>query len=253
MTTGCVTNPSIVSGGQITGLVAAPGSAGTPYFVTVSANASSGYLASPASTVSASQAAISIFIAPTGVTLAYGTTAGSLTVTFTGSTGTAPTSYSATACTNNTMTTGCVTNPSIVSGGQITGLAYTAGSAGTPYFVTVSANASSGYLASPASTVSASHADTSILNVPTSLTLTHINSSSIRANFSAPTGTTPSSYTALVCTNAGLTGCLAPITGYASGATISGVVSTSTYYVQITAVGPTGYFNSAVSTGPVTG
>jgi hypothetical protein len=36
-------------------------------------------------------------------------------------------------------------------------------------------------------------------------------------------------------------------------ANISGVVSSSSYYVQITAVGPTGYLSSAVSTGPVTG
>jgi hypothetical protein len=175
-------------------------------------------------------------------------------VTFTGSTGTAPTSYSAKACTNNIMTLNCVTNASIASGGQITGLAYVAGSAGTSYFVTVSANASGGYLASAASTVTATaQPATSMLNVPTSLTLTHINNASIRANYTAPTGTAPSSYTALVCTNAGLTtGCLAPITGYTSGATINGVASPTNYYVQITAIAA-GYISSAVSNGPVVG
>jgi type II secretory pathway pseudopilin PulG len=255
MTLNCVTNASIASGGQITGLTYVAGSAGTSYFVTVSANASGGYLASAASTVTATaQPATSIFIAPTAVTLGYGTTAGSITVTFTGSTGTAPTSYSAKACTNNIMTLNCVTNASIASGGQITGLAYVAGSAGTSYFVTVSANASGGYLASAASTVTATaQPATSMLNVPTSLTLTHINNASIRANYTAPTGTAPSSYTALVCTNAGLTtGCLAPITGYTSGATINGVASPTNYYVQITAIAA-GYISSAVSNGPVVG
>jgi hypothetical protein len=255
MTIGCVTNASIASGGQITGLTYVAGSAGTSYFVTVSANASGGYLASAASTVTATaQPATSIFIAPTAVTLAYGTTAGSITVNFTASTGTAPSSYSAKACTNNTMTIGCVTIASIASGGQFTGLAYVVGSPGTSYFVTVSANASSGYLASAASTVTATaQPATSMLNVPTSLTLTHITNATIRANYTTPTGTAPSSYTALVCTNAGLTtGCLAPITNYTSGATINGVTSPTNYYVQITALA-NGYISSAVSTGPVVG
>jgi hypothetical protein len=95
-------------------------------------------------------------------------------------------------------------------------------------------------------------AATSILNAPTGLTLTHISNTSIRANYTAPTGVAPSSYTALVCTNSALTsGCLAPITGYASGTTINGLSMVS-YYVQITALA-TGYISSAVSTGPVQG
>ncbi len=352
MTLNCVTTASIASGGQITGLTYVAGSAGTSYFVTVSANASSGYLASAASAVSGSHAATSALNVPTNLTLASSTTtAGAVTATFTAPTGTAPTSYSATACTdlamtlncvtqasytsasqfsgltpgtnyyvvitanapggyvnssvesagtvlatsqltaptavtlgygtvagsvsvtftgssnapggqtysatactNNIMTLNCVTNASIASGGQITGLTYVAGSAGTSYFVTVSANASGGYLASAASTVTATaQPATSMLNVPTSLTLTHINNASIRANYTAPTGTAPSSYTALVCTNAGLTtGCLAPITGYTSGATINGVASPTNYYVQITAIAA-GYISSAVSNGPVVG
>jgi len=48
------------------------------------------------------------------------------------------------------MTTGCVTG-AITSGANLTGLAYAQGSAGTSYYVTVTANASSGYLASAAS------------------------------------------------------------------------------------------------------
>jgi hypothetical protein len=45
------------------------------------------------------------------------------------------------------MTTGCVSQ-TIASGGNVTGLA-----ASTSYYVTVTANASSGYLVSPASSV----------------------------------------------------------------------------------------------------
>ena len=48
---------------------------------------------------------------PTDVTLAYGTVAGSISISFTGSSN-APggQTYTAKACTNAGMTTGCVTN-----------------------------------------------------------------------------------------------------------------------------------------------
>jgi hypothetical protein len=48
------------------------------------------------------------------------------------------------------MTTGCVTNANYTSGANLTGLAYSQGSAGTNYYATVTANASTGYLASAA-------------------------------------------------------------------------------------------------------
>ena len=68
--------------------------------MTVTANASTGYLVSPASSVAGPTAATVQLNAPTGVSLAYGTTAGSLTVTFTASSNPAPgQTYSAKACT----------------------------------------------------------------------------------------------------------------------------------------------------------
>jgi type II secretory pathway pseudopilin PulG len=64
----------------------------------------------------------------TGVTLSYGTTSGSLGVTFTApSNAPGGQTYTALACTNSGMTTGCVGPAPITSGGQITGLAATQG------------------------------------------------------------------------------------------------------------------------------
>src|ERR1019366_4330147 len=48
--------------------------------------------------------------------------------------------YSAEACTNNSMSIGCVTVNLFTTGSQISGL-----TAGTSYYVTITANASSGY------------------------------------------------------------------------------------------------------------
>src|ERR1019366_4768756 len=134
----CVSHASYTSGSQFTGLTA-----GTSYYVTITAVASSGYLA-----------ATTAPFGPTGATLAYGTAAGSVAVTYTGSSN-APggQTYTATACTNVGMTTGCVTNANFASASNLTGLAFTQGSAGTAYFVTVTANASSGYLAAAASSL----------------------------------------------------------------------------------------------------
>ena len=64
------------------------------------------------------------------------------------------------------MTIGCVTNGSFTSGSTLSGLAYVQGSTGTSYFVTSTANATSGYAASAPSAVGGPHADTSQLNAP---------------------------------------------------------------------------------------
>ena len=64
------------------------------------------------------------------------------------------------------MTSGCVTTTSVLSGGNATGLAYTPGAAGTAYYVTVVAQASSGYLASGTSGVAGPQNATSQLALP---------------------------------------------------------------------------------------
>ena len=56
--------------------------------------------------------------------------------------------YTALACTNSAMNTGCVGPAAVVTGGQITSLAFTPGTVGTNYYVTITAVASTGYLAS---------------------------------------------------------------------------------------------------------
>jgi hypothetical protein len=151
------------------------------------------------------------------------------------------------------MSTGCVTNASITSGGQITGLVAVAGSPGSNYYVTVSANASAGYLASAASAVSLVHAATSVLNAPTGLTIAHFSNFQIQATFTAPTGTVPTSYNAKACTDLAMTLNCVSVTGFSSGSLISPVLSTNNYYVQITALA-TGYLSSVVeSAGTVQG
>ena len=134
MTTGCVTQPRYTSGTQFTGLVAGhellrddhrrcrrpatsrrPGDlGGRPTLATVQ------------------------LTAPTGVTLAYGTVAGSIAVTFTGSSN-APggQTYTAKACTDAGMTTGCVTNATHLGRQPHRPRLRRSGSAGTSYYVTV--------------------------------------------------------------------------------------------------------------------
>jgi hypothetical protein len=68
-----------------------------------------------------------------------------MTVNFVAPSGVAPTSYSATVCTDAAMSTNCVTSSSIASGGKITGLIY-----GATYYVMVSANPPTGFLGSSA-------------------------------------------------------------------------------------------------------
>jgi hypothetical protein len=91
---------------------------------------------------------------PTGVTAVTGTGTGRITVSFFASAGTAPTSYTATACTNAAMTTGCVAVASFATGGAVAGLTHL-----TLYFVTVTAIGPAGYLnatSSPPATATAS-------------------------------------------------------------------------------------------------
>jgi hypothetical protein len=196
---------------------------------------------------------------PTGVTLAYGTVAGSLKVTFTGSSN-APggQTYTVTTCTNSAMTAACSTNAAFTSGSNFTGLAYTTGSAGTTYYVTVKANSSTGYLAS-ATTTAVSAPDTSQVEAPGTPTVATGTgggggTGNITATFSSSGGTAPTSYTATACNNVqmsstGTGNSCTSQTNYTSGSQITGLSQNTNYYVQITAVAPTGYASnvSAVS------
>jgi hypothetical protein len=248
MTTGCATQASYTSGAQLTGLTA-----GTTYYVTVTAVASTGYLAATSSAIGPTPATTQL-AAPTGVSLAYGTVAGSVKVTFTGSSN-APggQTYTAMACTNAAMTTGCVSAPGVTSGANLTGLAYALGSAGTSYFVTVSADPSTGYL-SGTSSVAGSQAATSQLNAPTvsAVSPSTTTAGALTITFSAGAGTAPASYTAKACTNVGMTtGCVTQA-GYTSGAQLTGLTAGTTYYVTVTAVPSSGAYLAAItaSVGP---
>jgi hypothetical protein len=186
---------------------------------------------------------------PTNVTLGYGTTSGSLTVTFTAPTNPATgQTYTALACQNSGMSTSCVGPTAITSGGQITGLSATQGSAGVNYYVTVTATASTGYLAST-SAVSSAHADTSQVNAPTGLTTapSTTTAGAVTATFTASTGVAPASYTATACTASNMTGTCFTQTSYTSGSQFTGLTQGTNYYVQITAVGASGYASATSS------
>ena len=246
---GCNAAVAITSGGQITGLTA-----GTPYYVTVSAVAYSGYLGST-SAIAGPQAAATQLAPPTGVTLSYGTTLGSIGVTFTAPTG--GETYTATACTTDTggVLSGCKAAVAITSGGQITGLNATQGSAGMAYYVTVSAVGYSGYLGST-SAIAGPQPAMSQVNAPASVTVTSstTTAATIVATFPASIGTPPSSYTAEVCENYSggvLSNCVSTIPGYTSGTPItSGLTAGTSYYVQITANPPAGYLAASLTGGP---
>ena len=190
MTQNCVTQAPYTSGDQFTGLTA-----GTSYYVTITTVAPTGFINASATSSSATLAT-SQLTAPSTVTLAYGSAAGSIKVTFAGSSNApAGQTYSALACTDSGMSKNCVSAPSVTSGGQITGLSYSAGAAGTSYYVTVTANASAGFLASSPSAVSGAHADTSVLNAPTNLTVASSTTTvgAITASFTASSGVAPAS------------------------------------------------------------
>ena len=246
MTAGCTTQANFTSGTQITGLTP-----GTGYYVTITANPSSSAYASSTTAAQGPTLATTQLTTPTGVSLAYGTVAGSILVTFTGSSNAGGgQTYTAKACTNAGMTTGCVTNANYASGTNLTGLAFTAGSAGTNYYVTITANASVGYMVSAATAVAGPQADTSQLNAPTGVTAAGSGFNGIKITFTAPTGTAPASYTAIVCRNAAMTTGCVTTTNYASGSTIGGLGFFTTYYGEITAVPGSSAYLSATSSPP---
>jgi hypothetical protein len=245
MTNGCVTVTNYTSGAQLSGL-----NPGTRYYVQITAVAPTGYVNNN-STVSAGTIVTYQLPAPTSVSADYGTVAGSLSVNFTSPTNAAPgQTYTVKACTNVSMTTGCVSNANFTSGNDLAGLSFVTGNSGALYWAQVTANASPGYTASPPSTTTTSHADTSRIGVPGAPTAsTSANAGALVVTFAASPGVPPSSYSATACTDQAMTTRCVTVNNYSSNSQLSGLRSGRTYYVQITAVGPTGYVDnlSAVS------
>ena len=243
MTGTCTSPAAITTGGQITGLTATQGSAGINYYATVTATASTGYLAST-STVAAPQADTSQVYPPTGFSTASSTTtAGAITATFTASTGVAPASYTAIACTGSGMTGTCTSPAAITTGGQITGL-----TAGTNYYVTITAVPPSSAYVSATTAVSAATLATTQLGAPSITSLaagTNTASGSLVVNFTgssgAPGGQT---YTAIACTGSGMTGTCTSPAAITTGGQITGLAAGTSYYVTVTATASTGYLVS---------
>lgn len=142
MTSGCVTQSSYTSGSQFTGLTS-----GMSYYVTVTALASNtpttGYLASTSSPTAKSTEATTQLSQPV-ITNVAGNGSGKIKVTYNGS-GNAPSgeTYTLIGCTDAAMSLNCVTNSNYLSGHQ-----QGTWTSGVTVYVTITANAAPGYLAS---------------------------------------------------------------------------------------------------------
>ena len=240
MTSGCVVQSSFISGSTIGALVA-----GTTYYVTIRADTTPTTAASTSVVSSPAKRATVQLLPPSSVVGSPSTSVvGVINVTFVPSSN-APANeiYSATACTNLSMTTGCVSAPSVASGGQVAGLV-----PGTTYYVTIGANASTAYL-------SATSAVSSAIKATTTLSAPAISSTSSPAtgtaviNFTgssnAPSGQT---YSAKLCTDTTMSSGCVNVSSYSSGANILGLNSATIYYATITANADSGYLASTSST-----
>jgi hypothetical protein len=250
----CVNYPSaLTSAGtfNFTGLTQ-----GTNYYVGVTANASSGYLVSGESVSASSLNPTTQLSNPGTPTLAYGTSAGSIAVTFSAPANAAPgQTYTFKACTNFGMSSNCVTYPSpITSAGtsSFTGLPFTAGTAGTAYYVGVTANASSGYLVSGQSVRNTSQSDTSQQSTPVLTATTGSTSGKVALQITTASTPNGASYTCNAYTNAGLGTLVATGTCSTSGGNWApSLTSGTTYYFTAIATPSSGnssaYVTSAVS------
>jgi hypothetical protein len=117
--------------------------------------------------------------------------------------------------------------------------------------VTVSANASAGYLASSPSAAGGPQADTSALNKPNISSVTKASNTSLKINFTVPIRTTapnPTSYTAMVCTDLAMSQNCVTKGNFATGGTITGLTHGNSYFAEIFAVAPAGYIGSSFET-----
>jgi hypothetical protein len=180
------------------------------------------------------------------------TTAGAITATFTGSSGPAPASYSASACTNAAMTTGCVTQAGYTSGAQLTGL-----SQGSTYWVQITAVPPAAYASATSATSGSSALATTQLNTPSISSVSagsNSNKGALAITFTgssnAPGG---QSYTATFCKDAAMTVSCVTSTNYTSGTNVTGLTRFTDYWVTITAVGSVGYLPvTTPANGPTT-
>jgi len=192
--------------------------------------------------------------APTGVTMSSGgsTSSPSVTVGWTASSNAAASqSYSVQLYSNSALTT---TVGSAVSTTNLSTTFSTGLTAGTTYYATVTASASTGYLASPAGNNTTGAVALTTLTTPAAPTVAAGSATSTPSIVvTVPTISNASSYTINVCTNSALsTGCIAALTGQSAGAVTisSGLTAGTTYYAGVTAVGNgTAYQTSASSPG----
>lgn len=144
MSQGCVSQTNYTPNQQFVGLVA-----GSSYYVTVTAVASKGYLAAT-SAVPTNPTMASIQLSPPTIksVTAPNRSVGTLKVSFSGSPN-APRNetYSLLACLDSAMTQGCVPSTVVSSSSSVSGT-ISGLTSGQTYYVTVSADATSGYLAS---------------------------------------------------------------------------------------------------------
>lgn len=243
MTAGCETNPNYTSGAEFSGLTPGAG-----YYVEIIANGSPGYVAATSAVYPTSPPpvdALGSSDAPTVTGVSPSTsTAGALMVTYSDSS-IAPsgTTYFATACTDQAMKANCVSSPAFTSGDQVTGL-----TAGTAYYVTVTANAISSFPVSP-SAVFPAVTSTVQLSAPTITSANSTASGALSVTYTgssnAPSGQT---YTETECTDSLMT---KNCTSQPAGSQVTLTVGKS-YYVQIIAVASTGFLSATSATaGPV--
>ena len=233
MSAGCVSQANFTSGSDLDFLIA-----GRSYYVSVNATGSTYYL--PATTPASGPTPATIQLnAPSAVTVTPSTTtAGALTVTFTASSNAAAgQTYTALACTAPNMGSGCDTASAITSGGQIVGLV-----GGTPYYVTVTASASSGYLISPASAISGPAPATIQLNAPSAVSVTQSGSQNLRVTFTASSNAAGGqTYTVKACTASNMgSGCITT-SPFTSGNLTNTLASNTQYWVTVTASASSGY------------
>jgi hypothetical protein len=240
MSAGCYTSPNYISGTDFPGLTAGAG-----YYVEIIANGSPGYLSAtsnmfPASNMPPVDAKGSSDAPTVSGVFPSATTAGALKVTYNVSSNASNgTIYSAQACLDQNMTSGCVNVDPFTSGGQVTGLTQN-----VPYYVTVTADAINGILATP----SAVYAPVTATVQPSAPTASATSSPTGSLNVTyTPSSPEPSGevYTEQVCSDSAMTLNCTPT--QSAGSPVGGLTVGSSYYVQVVAVASTGYL-SAIST-----
>ena len=240
MTTGCLTQGTISSGGIVQNLTP-----GTAYYATVTATATTWFLPATSPVFGPSTATVQLDTPIITQLSTSTTTPGAIVIDYTGSAN-APSgqTYSATACTNEAMTQNCVTESTYTSGTQFTGLTY-----GGNYYVTVTAVASPGYLAATSGVAGPVMALGTVPGPPTNVVATGGNASA-SVTWSPPTndgGLTIGEYivTAVDQTTPANGGEIC--TTVTTSCTVSGLTNGDTYVFSVVAVNGIGPSSPAIS------